>query len=84
MLGRMIGRTYSVSGTKTAGGYLNKIEADACCMDILGYIYPTNLITQCQATNRNYEISKMELRKLDTEWETKDSGEPEKRKIQEI
>ena len=75
----MLARTYSTDGTQTLGWYLNKIEADACHMDILGYTYPTNLlIAQCQTTIWNCGISKMELRKLDINWDIKDQGEPNK------
>ena len=77
-LGVMLARTYSANGTETLGEYLNKIETDARRMEILGYTYPTNLlIAQCQTTIRNCGISKMELRKLDTEWDSIDQGKPE-------
>lgn len=78
----MIGQTYNASGRETLGGFLNKIEVVACCMEIPGYKYPTNLmIAQCQATIRNCGISKMELQKLDAKQEAKDNDLAGKRKF---
>ena len=77
----MIGQTYNARGRETLGGFLNKIEVVACCMEIPGYKYPTNLmIAQCQATIRNCGISKMELQKLDAKWKHEDNSEPDKRR----